>query len=202
MRVGNNDDNFAEGLSKLDTAGKSGNTFYLDRLYYRFPVGEEFTAVVGPMARNTEALGMKPTAYTVKTLNMFGGQFGTGNVYNKGTGSFVGGIWKQSVEKGQPRLTASLTTWLKRVPIQPKALVPTKLKVLSLLSSVTAQAMGCCIRLPLWPVWSFHKTSLASSCKLLGQPKTLIPTTRYPWLRKPDGTADPLDQCWLWILFL
>ena len=32
MRAGNNDgDNFAEGLSKLDTAGKSGNTFYLDR---------------------------------------------------------------------------------------------------------------------------------------------------------------------------
>ena len=110
MRVGNNDgDNFAEGLSKLDTAGKSGDIFYLDRLYYRFPVGEEFTAVVGPMARNTEALGMKPTAYTVKTLNIFGGQFGTGNVYNKGTGSFVGGIWKQSVEKGQPRLTASLS---------------------------------------------------------------------------------------------
>ena len=29
------------------------------------------------MARNTESLGMKPTAYTVKTLNIFGGQFGT-----------------------------------------------------------------------------------------------------------------------------
>ena len=61
------------------------------------------------MARNTENLGMKPTAYTVKTLNLFGGQFGTGNVYNKATGTFVGGIWKQSVEKGQPRLSASLS---------------------------------------------------------------------------------------------
>ena len=28
------------------------------------------------MVRNTESLGMKPTAYTVKTLNIFGGQFG------------------------------------------------------------------------------------------------------------------------------
>ena len=69
IRVGNNDgDVFAEGLTKLDTAGKDGNTLELDRLYYRFPVGDEITAVVGPMARNTEILGMKPTAYTVKTL--------------------------------------------------------------------------------------------------------------------------------------
>ena len=66
------------------------------------------TAIVGPMARNTESLGMKPTAYTVKTLNMFGGQFGAGNVYNKETGGLVGVIWKQKVAKGEPRLTAAL----------------------------------------------------------------------------------------------
>ena len=110
IRVGNNDgDVFAESLSKLDTAGKDNDTLEIDRLYYKFPVGEELTFVVGPMARNTESLGMKPTAYTVKTLNMFGGQFGAGNVYNKATGSFVSGAWKQSVEKGKPRLSASLS---------------------------------------------------------------------------------------------
>ena len=39
---------------------------------------------------------MKPTAYNgSKTLNMFGGQFGAGNVYNKETGGLVGVIWKQ-----------------------------------------------------------------------------------------------------------
>ena len=67
----------------------SGNDVKLDRLYYKFPVGSGLTAVVGPMARNTESLGMKPTAYTVKTLNMFGGQFGAGNVYNKETGGLL-----------------------------------------------------------------------------------------------------------------
>ena len=82
----------------------SGNTLELDRLYYKFPVGFRLTAIVGPMARNTESLGMKPTAYTVKTLNMFGGQFGAGNVYNKETGGLVGVIWKQKVAKGEPRL--------------------------------------------------------------------------------------------------
>ena len=110
IRVGNNDgDVFAEGLTKLDIAGKDDNTLELDRLYYKFPIGDEITAVVGPMARNTEILGMKPTAYTVKTLNMFGGQFGAGNVYNKSTGSLLGAAWKQSVEKDEPRLSASLS---------------------------------------------------------------------------------------------
>ena len=62
---------FSGGFRKLDVSGMSANEFELDRLYYKFPVGSGLTAVVGPLARNTESLGMKPTAYTVKTLNMF-----------------------------------------------------------------------------------------------------------------------------------
>ena len=98
---------FSGGFRKLDVSGMSGNALALDRLYYKFPVSSGFEAIVGPMARNTESLGMKPTAYTVKTLNMFGGQFGAGNVYNKETGGLVGVIWKQQVAKGEPRLTAA-----------------------------------------------------------------------------------------------
>ena len=110
LRAGNMKDGsaFSGGFRKLDVSGMSGNTLELDRLYYKFPVGEALTAIAGPMARNTESLGMKPTAYTVKTLNMFGGQFGAGNVYNKETGGLVGVIWKQKVAKGEPRLTAAL----------------------------------------------------------------------------------------------
>ncbi len=110
LRAGNMKDGaaFSGGFRKLDVSGMSGNDVKLDRLYYKFPVASGLTAVVGPMARNTESLGMKPTAYTVKTLNMFGGQFGAGNVYNKETGGLVGVIWKQKVAKGEPRLTAAL----------------------------------------------------------------------------------------------
>ena len=110
LRAGNMKDGgaFSGGFRKLDVSGMSGNTLELDRLYYKFPVGSGFEAIVGPMARNTESLGMKPTAYTVKTLNMFGGQFGAGNVYNKETGGLLGVIWKQKVDKGEPRLTAAL----------------------------------------------------------------------------------------------
>ena len=110
LRAGNMKDGaaFSGGFRKLDVSGMSGNDVKLDRLYYKFPVGSGLTAVVGPMARNTESLGMKPTAYTVKTLNMFGGQFGAGNVYNKETGGLIGAIWKQKVAKGEPRLTAAV----------------------------------------------------------------------------------------------
>jgi hypothetical protein len=110
LRAGNMKDGsaFSGGFRKLDVSGMEGNTFELDRLYYKFPVSTGLSAIVGPMARNTESLGMKPTAYTVKTLNMFGGQFGAGNVYNKETGGLVGLIWKQKVAKGEPRLTAAL----------------------------------------------------------------------------------------------
>ena len=99
---------FAGGLRKLDMAGGTNDSLVLDRLYYKFPVGSGLTAIAGPLARNTENLGIKPTAYTIKTLNIFGGQFGTGNVYNKETGGLVGLIWKQKVAKGEPKFTASL----------------------------------------------------------------------------------------------
>ena len=51
---------FSSGFRKLDVSGVSGNTLKLDRLYYKFPVGSVITAIAGPMARNTESLGMKP----------------------------------------------------------------------------------------------------------------------------------------------
>ena len=110
LRGGNMKDGsaFSSGLRKLDVSGMSGNTMEIDRLYYRFPVGKSFTAIAGPLARNTESLGMKPTAYKVKTLNMFGGVFGTPGVYNKETGGLIGAIWSQKVAKGDPKFTASV----------------------------------------------------------------------------------------------
>ena len=92
LRVGNMDNQvFAEGLTKLDTAGPDGNTVEIDRLYYKFPVdwAKGLTAIVGPMARNTEALGIKPTAYKTKTLNFFGGQWGTQNVQTRRSSSHL-----------------------------------------------------------------------------------------------------------------
>jgi len=84
----------------------NNNSFFLDRLYYRFPVGKEFTVAVGPMARNTEFLAIAPFNYGFDGLDFFK-LHGAPGVYNKATGGTVGMIWKQPVKKDKPFLAAS-----------------------------------------------------------------------------------------------
>ena len=59
------------GLAKLSTAPCTDNALGLGRLYYRFPykndelIDHTFTFIAGPMARNTESLGIWPSAYNL-----------------------------------------------------------------------------------------------------------------------------------------
>ena len=97
-------------LMALDRAfgGNNGNAnglnnvFQLDRLYYRFPVGKEFTAIAGPRARNTEFLAVSPFYYgDFEGLDYFR-LHGAPGTYNKATGGMAGLMWKQNVKKGKP----------------------------------------------------------------------------------------------------
>jgi hypothetical protein len=99
-------------LNKLDTAAPGGNIVEIDRIYYRFPVGDSFTVQVGPLTRNTEMMGYKATAYAkggTKILDFFGGSLGTPGVWNKETGGGFGAIYsnKKQVEKGNPYFTVA-----------------------------------------------------------------------------------------------
>ncbi|MEB3104197.1 MAG: iron uptake porin, partial [Cyanobacteriota bacterium] len=78
------------------------NVFNLDRLYYRFPVGSEFTAMVGPRARNTEFLAISPSYYGDFSGLDFFTLHGAPGTYNKATGGMAGLMWKQNVKKGNP----------------------------------------------------------------------------------------------------
>ena len=82
------------------------NVVNIDRLYYRFPVGKVFTAVIGPRARNTEALAITPTFYRADLLDVFTLN-GAPATYNKATGTAFALIWKQPVKKGNPYFAAS-----------------------------------------------------------------------------------------------
>jgi hypothetical protein len=84
----------------------SNNVVGIDRLYYRFPVGKEFTAVIGPRARNTEALAITPTFYRADLLDVFTLN-GAPATYNEATGAAFALIWKQQVKKGNPFFAAS-----------------------------------------------------------------------------------------------
>ncbi|KAF0652978.1 S-layer protein, partial [Cyanobium sp. Copco_Reservoir_LC18] len=73
----------------------------IDRLYYRFPIGRDFTALVGARARNTEFLAITPWFYNGGILDVFT-LHGAPGTYNKATGSTFGLMWKQNVKKGKP----------------------------------------------------------------------------------------------------
>jgi len=84
----------------------------IDRLYYRFPLGSQFEAVLGAKFRNTEFLGANPGVYGSgkgdKILDYFQ-LFGAPGVYNKATGAGGGLIWKTPYKlwDGRFSLTAS-----------------------------------------------------------------------------------------------
>ncbi|MBM5799640.1 MAG: porin [Cyanobacteria bacterium K_DeepCast_35m_m2_023] len=95
-------------MDKSFGSAATENVVQIDRLYYRFPVGNELTLTVGPRARNTEMVAFRPQAYNADILDFFT-LAGAPGAYNKATGSAVGLVWKQTVKKGQPFLTAALS---------------------------------------------------------------------------------------------
>lgn len=119
--VGNYCDNAFAGdgvkLAKLSTSSCTDDVLEMDRMYYRFPLNNDelidhsLIFVVGPMARNTESLGLWPSAYNrggAKILD-WTGLAGVSSVYNKATGAMVGVIYSQKVEeKGDPAFSFSL----------------------------------------------------------------------------------------------
>jgi hypothetical protein len=113
LRSGNFDNAFngrGLNLTKLDVADNSDDNVFVDRLYYRFPVGNQFEFAVGPVARNTEFLGAKPGVYGSgsgdKILDFFA-VWGAPGVYNKATGSFGGVIWKTPYKLGGGRFSVT-----------------------------------------------------------------------------------------------
>ena len=72
-----------------------GDTVAINRLYYKFPVGKQFTVVAGPRLRQDDALAVYPSVYTAdKILKIF--QFaGAPGAYSQVLGAGAGAWWKQ-----------------------------------------------------------------------------------------------------------
>ena len=98
---------FANVADSTGKTTRNNDLVYIDRLYYRFPLNNEFTAVIGAKARNTEFLAIQPSYYSAGILDAFT-THGAPGTYNKATGSTAGLIWKQTVAKGQPYFGAAL----------------------------------------------------------------------------------------------
>lgn len=75
-----------------ENATNGEDTVSINRLFYKFPIGENFTAVLGPKVRQDDALPVWPSAYTAdKVLQIF--QYaGAPGTYNLNLGSGAG-LW-------------------------------------------------------------------------------------------------------------
>lgn len=107
----------AVALTKLNTAPCTDNMLGLGRLYYRFPykndelINHSVIFIAGPMARNSESLGIWPSAYNrgADRILEWTSLAGAPNVYNKATGPLFGIIYKEKPkEKGDPVFSFSL----------------------------------------------------------------------------------------------
>jgi len=98
-------------LDKSTEPRAGANVLDVTRLFYRFPIGREVTALVGPVARPThEITALRPWFYGAEPgpaiLDVFSLN-GAPGTYNKATGAAVGAQWKQAAPEGRPYLAAS-----------------------------------------------------------------------------------------------
>jgi hypothetical protein len=84
---------FEENIGNAD----GGDVVAINRLYYRFPIGSSFTAVVGPRFASDEGLPFGyPSTYKADQILRFFQHAGSPAVYNRLLGSGAGLWWRPS----------------------------------------------------------------------------------------------------------
>ena len=99
LRSGNISDVYSGGgtvgLWSQEYGFNSNNSVVVDRLYYQFPVGEEFTFTGGPLVRQDEMLGVWPAAYPAAMTVDFFTYAGAPGAYNLTAGAGAGVKWSK-----------------------------------------------------------------------------------------------------------
>jgi len=83
-----------DGLFAQEYGFDSGNDVMVARLYYSFPIGENFTVVAGPRVRMDDMLPVWPSAYPSDMTYDFFTYAGAPGAYNLALGAGAGVIWK------------------------------------------------------------------------------------------------------------
>ncbi len=90
-------------LSTLEVASQAeagADVIYLDKIFYQFPVGENFTATVGAVVGQEDMLAMWPTAYASDgastVLDVLTLPGAAGGAYNKNLGAGAGIWWSDN----------------------------------------------------------------------------------------------------------
>jgi uncharacterized protein with PIN domain len=95
LRSGNMDNVYGgNGLFAQEYGFDSNNTVKIARLYYSFPIGENFTVVGGPRVRMDDMLPVWPSAYPSDMTFDFFTYAGAPGAYNLALGGGAGVYWK------------------------------------------------------------------------------------------------------------
>ena len=97
LRAGNMDNIYGGngvGLFAQEYGFNSGNAVEVNRLYYSFPVGNEFTIVGGPVVRMDDMLPVWPSAYPSDMTMDFFTYAGAPGAYNLTLGGGAGVYWQ------------------------------------------------------------------------------------------------------------
>ncbi|MBO8205144.1 carbohydrate porin [Prochlorococcus marinus] len=79
------------GASRLDTAFNSTDNLEVHKLFYKFPLGDNFKVTFGPKLRQDDLLGVKPTSYPGDDGILFVlNQAGANDTYSKKMGAGAG----------------------------------------------------------------------------------------------------------------
>jgi hypothetical protein len=97
LRSGNMDNIYGGngvGLFGQEYGVNTDNAVVIDRLYYSFPVGDEFTVVGGPVVRMDNMLPVWPSAYPSDMTMDFFTYAGAPGAYNLALGAGAGVYWQ------------------------------------------------------------------------------------------------------------
>ncbi|AII49148.1 porin [Synechococcus sp. KORDI-52] len=105
LRTGNMNNVFTQSDSFLNDAKKGDNTIKVDKLWYSFPLGNEFKVTVGALIENYYMVET-PTRYKpiLKAFKLGG----YGAVLGASTGQGFGVQWRQDVDPGDPAFNIAL----------------------------------------------------------------------------------------------
>ena len=102
LRAGNFDSNnnaFGRGLSTLETAFQEDSgpdAIGIDKLYYQFPIGKQFTATLGARVGQEDMLALWPSAYPSDTILDVLTYNGAPMAYNSNLGPGFGLWWQNN----------------------------------------------------------------------------------------------------------
>ena len=80
-------------FSGMEAASDSGDNIVIDRLYYQFPLGSNFTITAGGKVRQDDMLAVWPSAYPTDTILDFFTYAGAPGAYNLNLGAGAGISW-------------------------------------------------------------------------------------------------------------